>query len=286
MRIDFHCHMFQEGYKIEYVEKAFKIFEGYGFYDRIASMLKKIGSEKKNNIIEKTLHHIAKVKLDKVVLLPVSAKENQLLKEWIDYAPDVFIPFYNPPEKFQPPSEISAQMERELEEMEYKGLKLMVSFRNKHFYDKILQPILEVAQAQKLIVLMHAGWPPPGTKKPVLSHSNPVDMDSYFNSFPKVKFVIAHMGFPFSDVAIALATQYPNIHLDISNLTYMAPLKLQELLLVAKDIIGTHKILFGTDGFVPEMMEMAVNHFETIDYLTRSEKEHILGLNAKKLLNL
>jgi predicted TIM-barrel fold metal-dependent hydrolase len=66
----------------------------------------------------------------------------------------------------------------------------------------------------------------------------------------------------------------------------MAPLKLRELLLQAKDIIGTRKILFGTDGFVPEMIEVAAQQFERIDYLTEEEKERILGLNAKKLLNI
>ena len=177
-------------------------------------------------------------------------------------------------------------MEQELNLLDYKGMKLMISFRNKHFYDNILQPILEVAQAHNLIVLMHTGWPPPGTKKSVLSYSNPVEMDEYFNSFPKVNFVIAHMGFPFSDIAIALATQYPNIYLDISNLPYMAPLKLKELLLVAKDIIGTHKILFGTDGFVPEMIEIAVDYFNQVDYLSNKEIDQIMGLNAMKLLGL
>jgi predicted TIM-barrel fold metal-dependent hydrolase len=278
--------MFQKGYKIEYMEKTFRVFEGYGFYDRISEMLKTVNSIKEGNIIEKTLYHIIQAKLEKVVLLPVSAKENLMLKEWIDYSPDTFIPFYNPPEKVERNSEITEQMEQELKELDYKGLKLMVSFRNKHFYDKILQPILEVAQSHNLIVLMHTGWPPPGTRKPVLSYSNPVDMDEHFNSFPKVKFVIAHMGFPFSDVAIALATQYPNIYLDISNLPYMAPVRLRNLLLIAKDIIGTHKILFGTDGFVPEMIEVALRQFERIDYLTEKEKANILGLNAKKLLNL
>lgn len=278
--------MFQRGYKIEYMEKAFKIFEGYGFYERIAQLLPQVESIKEKNIIEKTLYHIRKASLDKVVLLPVGSKENQELKEWIDYAPDIFIPFYNPPEKAQPNSGIKEQMENDLEQMDYKGLKLMVSFRNKHFYDNLLQPILEVAQVHNLIVLMHTGWPPPGTKKPVLSYSNPVEMDKYFNSFPKIKFVIAHMGFPFSDIATALATQYPNIYLDISNLPYMAPLKLKELLLNAKDIIGTHKILFGTDGFVPEMIEIAVNYFNQVDYLTSKEIDQIMGLNAMKLLEL
>jgi predicted TIM-barrel fold metal-dependent hydrolase len=278
--------MFQKGYKIEYLEKAFKIFEGYGFYERISQILKKVEPIKKGNIIEKSLYYFNKVRLEKVVLLPVSAKENQQLKKWVEYAPDVFIPFYNPPEKVRSNSDIKNQMEKELKELNYKGLKLMISFRNKHFYDKILYPILEVAQSHELIVLMHTGWPPPGTKRAVLSYSNPVDMDEYFNTFPKIKFVIAHLGFPFSDIAIALATQYPNIYLDISNLTYMAPLKLKELLLVARDIIGTHKILFGTDGFVPEMIELATQQFEQVDYLSQKEKANILGFNAKKLLNL
>jgi len=184
--------MFQKGYKIEYMEKAFKIFEGYGFYERIAQILKKVEPIKESNIIEKMLYYIGKAKLEKVVLLPVSAKENQQLKEWIDYAPDVFIPFYNPPEKEQPNLDITEQMEQELSLLDYKGMKLMISFRNKHFYDSILQSILEVAHAHNLIVLMHTGWPPPGTKKPVLTYSNPVEMDEYFNSFPKIKFVIAH----------------------------------------------------------------------------------------------
>jgi predicted TIM-barrel fold metal-dependent hydrolase len=286
LRIDLHCHMFQKGYKVDYMEKAFKIFEGYGFYERVSKLIEKVDPVKESNIIEKTLYHIKKAKLDKVILLPVSASENHLLKEWIDYAPNIFIPFYNPPERDLSTSEVREKMESDLHQLDFKGLKLMISFRDRSFHDKILQPILEVAQAHNLVVLIHTGWPPPGTRKAVLSRSNPVDMDEYFNSFPKVKFVIAHMGFPFSDVAIALATQYPNIYLDISNLTYMAPLKLRELLLIAKDVIGTHKILFGTDGFVPEMMEIAIQQFERVDYLTEKEKTNIFGMNAKKLLNL
>ena len=268
------------------MEKAFKIFEEYGFYERITTLLENVDSIKENNIIKKTIHHVKQARLDKVILLPVNAKENEILKEWIDFAPEIFIPFYNPPEKMLSDSEVRDQMESDLQKLDFKGLKLMISFRNKNFHDKILEPILEVAQAHNLVVLMHTGWPPPGTRKTVLSRSNPVDMDEYFNSFPRIKFIIAHMGFPFSDAAIALATQYPNIYLDISNLTYMAPLKLRELLLIAKDIIGTHKILFGTDGFIPEMIEIAINQFEKVDYLTEKEKTNIFGLNAKKLLNL
>ncbi|MEJ2295700.1 MAG: hypothetical protein P8Y23_13175 [Candidatus Lokiarchaeota archaeon] len=143
MRIDLHCHMFQKGYRVEYMQKAFKTYGGYGFYERISKRLENIESVKENDIIEKTLHHINKAKLDKVVLLPVSAKENILLKEWIYSAPDIFIPFYNPPEKVLLNSEVRAQMESDLQQLDFKGLKLMISFRKRNFHDKILQPIHE-----------------------------------------------------------------------------------------------------------------------------------------------
>ena len=49
---------------------------------------------------------------------------------------------------------------------------------------------------------------------------------------------------------------------------------------------GLEKILFGSDGFVPEQIEMTINYFDNKDFLTNEEIEKILGLNAAKLLNL
>jgi len=286
MRIDFHCHVFENVVKLDVMKRLFNIFEGYGFYERMLKKIEGITSIETTDIIEKTLHHIKKAKLDKVVLLPVTAKENQLVKKWVDAAPDIFIPFYNPPEKSTNQLDIIGKMEKDIQEFNYKGLKIMLSFRNKQLNDKLLHPILEFAQDHKLVVLIHTGWPPPGTKRTVLTYSNPIDMEIYYNSFPKVNFVIAHMGFPFSDIAISLVTQYPNLYLDISNLTYMAPYKLKNLLLEAKDIIGTHKILFGTDGFIPEMIEIAINFFNDVNYLSKEDLDKILGLNAAKLLSI
>jgi predicted TIM-barrel fold metal-dependent hydrolase len=111
-------------------------------------------------------------------------------------------------------------------------------------------------------------------------------VDELMESFPKVKIILAHMGYPWTDIAIALAVQYPNIYLDISNMTYMMPYRLKELLLRAKDIIGTGKILFGTDGFIPEMIEIAMRFFKNCDFLSRYEIENILGKNAAKILRL
>ncbi|MHA1626266.1 MAG: amidohydrolase family protein, partial [Promethearchaeota archaeon] len=126
----------------------------------------------------------------------------------------------------------------------------------------------------------------PGTRKNVLTYSNPIVIDEFINSFPKANIIIAHMGFPWTDIAIALATQYPNIYLDISNMAYMMPKRLEELLLQAKEIIGTRKILFGSDGSLPEMIEIAFDYINNADFLTKEDIDNILGLNAQKLLKI
>jgi predicted TIM-barrel fold metal-dependent hydrolase len=97
---------------------------------------------------------------------------------------------------------------------------------------------------------------------------------------------MSHCGYPWSDIAIALACQFPNIHLDISNMMYMIPNKLRDILLHAKEVIGLNKILYGSDGFCPEMVEACAYLFEGNKYLTAEERARIMGLNAQKLLKI
>ncbi len=286
LRIDFHCHIFQDTDSLNQIQKQFQKFSGYGFYERIKQGVKRTSSIDTDDIIEKSLYHIKKARLSKVVLLPLSIKENKKVLEWKKKAPDIFIPFYNPPEKPIEGIKIQEGMQHAIEHDEIKGLKIMNPFRRKYLDDPILNESLEIAQQYELLILMHTGYPPPGTRKNVLTYANPLKIERIIQKYPDLKIIIAHMGFPWVDGALSLAVQYPNIYVDISNLTYMMPARLQDFISRAKELIGIDKILFGSDGFVPEMIEMTVNYFETIDFLSKSEIDKILGLNAKKLLNL
>jgi predicted TIM-barrel fold metal-dependent hydrolase len=286
MRIDFHCHIFQNKITREALYNFYGQFKGYGFYDRMIEKLFVLETLDSKNVVEKVIYHNKKVKVDKVVLLPVNSKENISVMEWCDQAPELFIPFYNPPEKSIEGTNVKGIIENAIKEKGYKGFKVMLSFRKKKLNDEILFPVLEVATEYKVPILMHSGYPPPGTKKDVLTYSNPIVIDEFINSFPKVNIIIAHMGFPWTDISIALATQYTNIYLDVSNLAYMMPNHLKALLIQAKEITGLDKILFGSDGFLPEMVEIAINYFRDADFLTKEEIKKILGLNAQKLLNL
>jgi len=99
LRIDFHCHLFQAMNTRKLLEAGTAIFKGYEFYERMIRKLEKIQSIEAPNIMEKTVYHLNNVNIDKVVLLPINKKENQEVKNWVSFAPDIFIPFYNPPEK-------------------------------------------------------------------------------------------------------------------------------------------------------------------------------------------
>lgn len=261
------------------------IFKGYGFYERMVKNLKNIKSIDTSNIMEKATFHFRRTKIDKVVLLPVNMKENQDVKKWVEFAPEIFIPFYNPPEKSDGNIDVKEEIKRAIAEEGFKGFKIMLTFRKKRLNDQLIYPVLEAAQKFKVPIVMHCGYPPPGTRRNVLTYSNPIYIDEFAGSFPKANIIITHMGYPFTDIAIALAAQYPNIYLDLSNLAYMMPSRLKELLIRANEIIGVHKILFGSDANNPEMIEIAVNYFDNIDFLPREDIDKILGLNAVKLLN-
>ena len=286
MRIDFHCHLFPAMDTRKMVKAGSVIFEGYGFYERMVKKIQNIKSSEADNIMEKTSFHLKNANIDKVVLLPVNMKENQEVKNWVSFAPEIFIPFYNPPEKSDSNINMKDEIEKAIIENGYKGFKIMLTFRKKTLNDQLIYPVLEAAQKFKIPVVMHCGYPPPGTRKNVLTFSNPIFIDEFAGSYPKVNLIITHMGYPFTDIAIALAAQYHNIYLDLSNLAFMMPSRLKDLLIQAKEIIGTHKILFGSDGNTPELIEIAVNYFDNIDFLTEEDLENILGLNAAKLLNL
>ncbi|MFW9864552.1 MAG: amidohydrolase family protein [Candidatus Thorarchaeota archaeon] len=286
MRIDFHCHLFQPINTKRNLEAGSVIFKGYGFYERMIKKFQEIKSIETSNIIEKTVYHLRNVNIDKVVLLPVNMKENQEVKKWVEFAPDIFIPFYNAPEKVSNNIDVKAEIKKAIVEDKYKGFKVMLTFREKRLNDQLIYPVLEAASRYKLPIVMHCGYPPPGTKKNVLTYSNPIYIDEFAGSYPRANIIITHMGYPFIDTAIALAAQYPNVYLDLSNLAYMMPTRLKELLILANEVIGINKILFGSDGNIPEMIEIAVNYFDNNEFLTNEETEKIMGLNAVKLLRL
>src|SRR5262245_59032884 len=79
-----------------------------------------------------------------------------------------------------------------------------------------------------------------------LLQANPTLLDAIALSHPRLKIVIAHMGHPWFDEAIAVVRRHPNVYADVSALVSRRWL-LYNALVAAAEYRVTHKLLFGTD---------------------------------------
>jgi hypothetical protein len=125
--------------------------------------------------------------------------------------------------------------------------------------------------------------------RPLLLHGSPQAefIDSVSNlarSYPKVPIICGHMGgfsafWPgFVKLYAVEAKQIPNLHLDT------AFVFLHHWIKIGVDICGPEKVLFASDG--PVLHPAIVLKQIELCHFSDSEREMILGGNAKKLLGM
>ena len=102
-----------------------------------------------------------------------------------------------------------------------RGLKLAPAMQQFHPSDAKLQPIYQRAVELDIPILFHAGmsWEP-GSR---LEYGHPLRFEGVAADFPRLKIVLAHLGWPWIVDAVALALKYPNVHLDTSALFFDNP---------------------------------------------------------------
>jgi hypothetical protein len=128
-----------------------------------------------------------------------------------------------------------------------KGIKLLPP---SGFYpnDRICYPIYELACDNELPVLVHTG--PEGL--PLYSkYGYPIFMDEVASDFPDMKIILGHAGFCWWPEALGIASNKPNIYLDLAGWqTRVRRLPIEEFykpLRVMLNNIGSSRILFGSD---------------------------------------
>src|SRR5689334_12070643 len=79
-----------------------------------------------------------------------------------------------------------------------------------------------------------------------LMYANPILLDEIARRYPQLKIVIAHVGHPWTDEAIAVVRKHENVFADISAL-HPRPWQLYQTLLCAIEYRVHHKLMFGSD---------------------------------------
>jgi predicted TIM-barrel fold metal-dependent hydrolase len=135
------------------------------------------------------------------------------------------------------------ELRRVIRNLGVRGLKIHSSANSVYPNDpKKMYPLYEVCQENQLPILFHTGTTGLGDCE--IKYSKPEYLDEVCERFPDLKVVMAHFGWPWSDVAIALALRHPNVLLDVSG---WRPRYIPQTVLSYLNGPLQDRFLFGTD---------------------------------------
>ena len=170
----------------------------------------------------------------------------------------------------------------------FRGVKLYPPLQGFRPSDKRLYGFYERVQQLNVPILFHTGvsW----IKDVRLGECHPLEVEKVVTSFPALKVVLAHMGFPWVWEAAMMAVKYENVYLDLSGVFMGTPKEHISYVLTKLLTPGfvsrflADKILFGSDWPRIEPFKM-VEAVKSIP-MEKHVFDKIMGLNAVKLLGL
>ena len=183
---------------------------------------------------------------------------------------------------------------RQRRELDLFGLKLYPTTDGYGADDPKAFRVYEAAASVEMPVLFHqAGMP---VAHDLLEHTSPLQVDVVASCFPKLRIILAHLGYPRVEETLYVARKHRNVWCDISwpygdvnhaSYKYL----LWRDLLTAVNLGVIEKLVFGTD--YPGVRQkpyadllMSVNKYATHEDLRIPEEKlvAILGENARSLL--
>jgi predicted TIM-barrel fold metal-dependent hydrolase len=187
-------------------------------------------------------------RLERVVF--VTGGGNDQLAAVVSGYPDRFVGFaHHDPAR---PDALD-ELRRAVEELGFKGYKLIAPRMSISFDDPRLGPLWEYAAARKLPVLIHFGLL--GHAGGIVSHPliSPLTLANVARRHPEIPFVIPHFGCGYFQELLHLCWSCPNIIVDTSGSNQWVRwmpyrLDLEDLFRKTYELLGPERIVFGTDS--------------------------------------
>ena len=136
------------------------------------------------------------------------------------------------------------QLEHAVTELGLRGLKLGPIYQHFDPLGSAAFAVYEVAERLGLPVIWHQGTT--FVRDAPLIHARPVLLDEVATRFPDLRIVVAHLGHPWIEEAMATIRKHPNLFADISALE-SRPWQYYNGMLAAYEYGVTDRLLLGTD---------------------------------------
>jgi predicted TIM-barrel fold metal-dependent hydrolase len=216
----------------------------------------------------------------------LSGVDLTIVQQWVAAAPGRFIaaPFILRPG--QPPAELLRQ---ELAAGRLTGMgEIATQLSGIAPNDPALEPFFALAEDHDVPVLIHTLGIGPYLPSFRVSAGNPVLLEEVLVRHPKLRLFVENAGYPFRGEMIAMMTQYPELHADVSTITWVIPRAAFYDHLEALVRAGLGKrIMFGSDQMRwPDRIGEGISAIEDAPFLTHEQKRDVLFHNAARFLRL
>ena len=174
------------------------------------------------------------------------------------------------------------ELRRAAKTLGMRGLKIHSSANSVYPNDPRMFPIYEVCQDLGLPILFHTGTTGLGDCE--IKYSKPEFLDEVCQRYPDLKVVMAHFGWPWPDVAMAVALRNPNAFVDVSG---WRPRYIPQGVLTYLNGILKDRFLFGTDYPMMRHSEWMEDFNASLrPKLKDGVADRLLSLNAQRLLGI
>lgn len=157
------------------------------------------------------------------------------------------------------------ELERAVTEKGCRGWKM---YPPNGFYpdDDAFYPYYEKCVELEIPIVIHTGFT---SRYRHVKYAQPVYVDKIAADFPTLKIVLAHVGVPWTDEALMVASKNPNVSVDISGWQTFAsrvPVKFQQMVAEAKMMkVFPNRMIFGSDF---PLFEYAMPLVEWVDFVS------------------
>ena len=220
------------------------------------------------------------------VVLGFLSGELDIVRDWMAAAPDRFLPA---PFILQPGQPSAEQLRPEYVAGRMRGMgEIAAQLAGYAPDDPALEPYFALAEELDIPVLLHtAGIGPylPGFRS---AAGDPLRLEKVLVKHPDLRIYIENSGYPFLDQTIAMMYQYPQLHGDLSTISWLIPRAEFHRYLRGLISAGLGKrLMFGSDQMRwPETIGLAVAAIESAEFLTAEQKRDIFHDNAARFLRL